>query len=287
MTPSRRALVEITIMYALIGLLGWLVAQQVDGDLVVRAGAADLAMTGLVFAFSIWKSNTSAYDAYWSVIPSYLTVWLFIVCDGTDWSVWAWAALAMVNLWSWRLTHNWARGWPGWGHEDWRYVDFRTSQGPVLFQLTNIFGLHLFPTVIVFAGCLGLFDVATSSDFTAWLMALGLCVGMLGIGLELIADNQLAAFRERPNPRREDILDSGLWGVIRYPNYLGEMLFWWGVALCGLGAGGAWWVTLGAAAMVVLFAGASIPMKDKRMSSRRPAFAAYKARVPALLPRLW
>lgn len=287
MNPSRRALVDITIMYILVGILGGWVAQAVDGTLVVRAAAADLAMTALVFGFSIWRSNTSAYDAYWSVIPSYLTVWLFCVCEGSSWSGWAWATFAMVNLWSWRLTHNWARGWPGWEHEDWRYVDFRTSQHPALFQLTNLFGLHLFPTVIVFAACLALFDVATAAGFTAWLMLAGLGVGLIGVALELVADNQLAAFRKRPDPKPGDILDTGLWGVIRYPNYLGEMLFWWGVALCGLGAGGAWWVGLGAAAMVGLFAGASIPMKDKRMSARRPAFADYKARVPALLPRLW
>jgi len=286
MSESRRALVDITWMYTLIGLLGWWVAQSVEGDLMVRAGVADLAMTGLIFVFSLWKANTSAYDAFWSIIPSYLTVWLFIVCDGQSWGIWTWATMAMLNVWSWRLTHNWARGWPGWGHEDWRYVDFREAQGKAVFQLTNFFGLHLFPTVIVFASCLALFDVATASAFTPWLMALGLGVGALGIALELIADNQLAAFRVRPNPKREDILDTGLWGVIRYPNYLGEMLFWWGIALCGLGAQGAWWVTLGAAGMVILFASASIPMKDKRMSARREAFAEYKARVPALFPRL-
>ena len=287
MNERQRALFDITWMYILLGLLGLWVAQSMEGDLILRAGAADLAMTGLVFLFSLWKSNTSAYDAFWSVIPSYLTIWLVFVAGGESWGLWPWATMVMVNLWSWRLTHNWARGWPGWSHEDWRYVDFRESQGPAMFQFTNFFGLHLFPTVIVFAGCVGLFQVSTSETFVAWMMVSGLLVGTVGIGLELIADNQLAEFRKRPNPKQEDILDTGLWGVIRYPNYLGEMLFWWGVALCGLGAGGPWWVAAGAAAMVVLFASASIPMKDKRMMGRRAAFAEYKARVPALIPRFF
>ena len=287
MNERERALFDITWMYLLIGLLGLWVAQSVEGELIIRAGLADLAMTGLIFAFSLWKKNTSAYDAYWSIIPSYLTIWLFFIADGASWGPWAWGTMAVVNFWSWRLTHNWARGWPGWSHEDWRYVDFRESQSPALFQLTNFFGLHLFPTLIVFAGCLGLFMVATSEAFVPWLMAAGLGLGALGATLELIADNQLAAFRKRPNPKREDILDTGLWGVIRYPNYLGEMLFWWGVALCGLGAGGPWWVSVGAASMMVLFASASIPMKDKRMMARRAAFAEYKARVPALFPKLF
>ena len=287
MTARTRALLDILWMYALTGVVGWWIASAVSGDLLWRAGAADLAMTALIFAFSLLKKNTSTYDAYWSVIPSYLSLWLFVLCDGMSWGAWQWAIMVMLNLWSWRLTHNWARGWPGWHHEDWRYVDFRESQGAVAFQFTNFFGLHLFPTVIVFLGCVGLFDIAQATAFTPWLMALGLAVGTLGITLELVADNQLAAFRHRPNPSPEDILDTGLWGVIRYPNYLGEMLFWWGIALGGLGAGGAWWVTLGAVGMVLLFALASIPLKDKRMMGRRPGFAAYKARTPALIPRLW
>ena len=65
------------------------------------------------------------------------------------------------------------------------------------------------------------------------------------------------------------------------------MLFWWGVAVCGLGAGGGWWMVIGALSMMALFVMASIPMKDKRMASRRSTFQAYKERVPALIPGVW
>ena len=286
MTTKTRDLLDIVWMYLLLALLGIWVADAVEGTLIWRAGAADLAMTFMVFGFSLWKSNSSTYDAYWSVIPSYLTIWLFFVCDGASWSWLQWGPMLVVNLWSWRLTHNWARGWPGWQHEDWRYVDFREQQGKA-FQFTNFFGIHLFPTAIVFLSCVGLFEVAVSTTFEPWLLLLGLGVGLVGVAFELIADNQLAAFRGRTNPQPEDILDTGLWGVIRYPNYLGEMLFWWGVALCGLGAGGGWWMVLGAVSMMLLFVLASIPMKDKRMESRKPAFGEYKSRVPAIIPGLW
>ena len=286
MKTKTRALFDIVWMYIVLAGLGWWTADTVAGSLLWRAGAADLAMTLVVFGFSLWKGNSSTYDAYWSVIPSYLTIWLFFLCDGSSWNWMQWGTMVVVNLWSWRLTHNWARGWPGWEHEDWRYVDFRNQQGNA-FQFTNFFGIHLFPTAIVFLACVGLFQVATATAFTPWLMVLGLGVGLLGVGFELVADNQLAAFRHRENPQPDDILDTGLWGIIRYPNYLGEMLFWWGVALCGLGAGGDRWVVLGAVSMMALFVLASIPMKDKRMGARRTTFGAYKARVPALIPGVW
>lgn len=287
MSVKKRALMETAAIYGVVGLIGVLTVEAVDGHPLVRLGAADLAMTLVIFAASIWKSNTSAYDAFWSVIPSYFSVWLWFEFDGANWSWMQWGTMVVLNLWSWRLTHNWARGWPGWHHEDWRYVDFRNQQGPIAFQFTNFFGLHFFPTVIVFAACVGLVDVATASRFNIGLMTAGMALGLFGVWLEWVADNQLAAFRHRADPQPTDILRTGIWGVIRYPNYLGEMLFWWGMALCGLGAGGSWWVILGATGMVFLFALASIPMKERRMRARRPDFEGYRSEVSALIPGVW
>jgi len=285
-TGKQQHLLQVALIYLITAAVGWWVTQVVTGHLIWRGAAADLAMTCVIFAVSVWKSNSSAYDAYWSVIPFLLPVWLFFELDGSTWQLWQWATALMVAAWSWRLTINWARGWPGWHHEDWRYVDFRAQHG-ALFQLTNFFAIHLFPTAIVFVACLGLFDVAGAGagSIDPRFMLAGLVVGCVGITLEYVADNQLHAFRQRPDPQPADLLQSGLWGVIRYPNYLGEMMFWWGVALCGAGAGGAWWVLCGALAMMAMFLCATIPMKDKHMLARYPDFAAYYARVPALLPR--
>lgn len=287
MTSSSRqqGLLEVFAIYLLTAAVGWWVAHTIEAHLILRAAAADLVMTAMIFLCSLWKTNSSAYDAYWSVFPFLLTLWLWLELAGGAWQICQWATWLMVAAWSWRLTINWARGWSGWHHEDWRYMDFRTQHGP-LFQLTNLFGIHLFPTAIVFVACLGLFAVAGATSINPWFVLAGLLLGSVGIALEYLADNQLYAFRRRPDPQPADLLQSGLWGLIRYPNYLGEMLFWWGVGLCGIGAGGAWWVLCGALAMMVMFLYATIPMKDKHMLSRYPDFAAYYSRVPALLPRL-
>jgi steroid 5-alpha reductase family enzyme len=284
MNPKQTDLFQITVIYVALALVGAVTAEIATGALIFQAGLADFVMTIVIFAASLWKKNSSAYDAYWSVIPSLLTVWLLVKCDGLNWHGWQWATFMLVNVWSWRLTLSWARGWPGWHHEDWRYVDLRAQHGR-RYPLINFLGIHLFPTIIVFIACLGLFDVAQGQNFSTLLMSLGLAVGVIGIGLEYVADNQLAAFRHRPNPHTADLLDSGIWSVVRYPNYLGEMLFWCGVALCGLGAGGAWWVATGAVAMILLFVFISIPMKDDRMRARRTDFESYRKRVPAFIPR--
>jgi len=280
---NLRDLTEVFFMYLVTAFVGVWVAEQVTGSLILKAGLADIAMTLVIFSFSLWKSNSSTYDAYWSVIPFYLVLWLLLMTDNSQWHWQQWLTMLVVTLWSWRLTINWARSWPGWQHEDWRYIDFRREHGKY-FQLTNFFAIHIIPTGMVFLACIGLFTVATSSAFTDWLMLVGIATGLAGIALEFIADNQLYRFRQRSDPQPRDMLDTGLWGVIRFPNYLGEMLFWWGVALCGLSAGAETWTLAGAIAMMLLFAFGSIPMKDKRMSQGRPGYIEYCARVPALLP---
>lgn len=296
---QRHALIDIVWMYLLAAIIGVLAYVYVPvlvliGPLEIWAGVptermgrfliADLAMTFFIYGCSVAKKNGSAYDAYWSVIPFYLV--LALIWNSASQTVgWAqWATAILVSAWSWRLTLNWARGWTGWDHEDWRYVDFRKSHGRA-FELTNLFGIHLFPTVIVFAGCLGLFWVFEPRERDAIWYALGLVVGFIGVALEFLADNELARFRQRPTPSSEDILDTGIWGRLRYPNYLGEMMFWFGVTFCGFGAGAPVGTIIGALAMVALFVFATIPMKEKRMASRKPGFQDYCDRVPALWPR--
>ena len=120
MSPRQRGLLDILWVYLALGALGYLTIEWIEGDPIWRVGVADIVMTFGIFAVSLWKSNSSAYDAYWSIIPSYLTVWLWSEYDGMTWDWLQWSTMLVVNLWSWRLTHNWARGWPGWHHEDWR-----------------------------------------------------------------------------------------------------------------------------------------------------------------------
>lgn len=286
MSDKNRDLLEIGVIYLVTAILGYSVAEMVTGTLLIKALIADLAMTVWIFVCSLVKRNSSAYDAYWSVIPSFFTVWLFVKTNGYGWQIGHWLAMVMVNVWAWRLTFNWARGWTGWAHEDFRYINLRSKSG-ALYPLVNFFGIHLFPTAIVFLACLGLFEVAKGGALNHLWMLLGLLVGSVGICLEWIADRQLAAHKASADRKPGELLITGLWGVIRYPNYLGEMLFWWGVGLCGLGAGGnSAWMLAGAIAMVAMFTGATIRMKDQHMAERYPDFVEHAKRVPALWPKL-
>lgn len=67
------------------------------------------------------------------------------------------------------------------------------------------------------------------------LQFLGLALAGFGIGLETIADRQLATHRRDP-ARRGQTCRRGLWRWSRHPNYFGEWLCWCGIALVALPA---------------------------------------------------
>lgn len=153
--------------------------------------------------------------------------------------------LALVLVWGARLTYNWARGWRGLGHEDWRYAEYRRVGRA--YWIVSFFGFHLMPTIWVYLGCLSLLPVFSSPRPLSVLDGLALLVTAGAIATEAVADEQLRAFRlATPSPGR--VLDTGLWAICRHPNYLGELSFWWGLYLFALAADpSTWWAIVGPA----------------------------------------
>ena len=74
-----------------------------------------------------------------------------------------------------------------------------------------------------------------------WLDYLGAGIATLAIIFEAVADQQLARFRADP-ANKGKVMDRGLWGWSRHPNYFGESLLWWGLFAIGFSATGQWWL---------------------------------------------
>jgi steroid 5-alpha reductase family enzyme len=248
------------------------------------AFVADAVATVVIFAFSLGYKNSSFYDPYWSVIPPLLAVYWLIAnhADINDTRVLA--VMILTWLWAIRLTANWATFWGGLSHEDWRYPIVRERAGK-FGTLADFAGIHMFPTVQVFLGCLPIYAVMTRGDTPLnALDALAFVVTFGAIAIETIADLQLHAYIA--THKKGSFINSGLWSWSRHPNYFGELSFWWGLMLFGLAAAPAqwWWIIPGALAMTLMFVFVSIPFMDQRSCERRPAYAEHMRKVSALLP---
>ena len=115
----------------------------------------------------------------------------------------------------------------------------------------------------------------------------GAGVMLLGLVLETAADLQKNAAKKK-NPHR--FVDTGLYRIVRCPNYLGEMIFWTGVLLSGIGSlssVGQWILAaVGYAGIIfVMFSGARrLELRQNRNYGDDPEYQAYVKRVPILLP---
>ncbi|MFT4622603.1 MAG: steroid 5-alpha reductase family enzyme [Myxococcota bacterium] len=248
-----------------------------DGGLLTAA-LADAAGTVVVFAFSRALNNTSVYDPYWSVAPIALVGW------------WAWVlpgdplrtalVVGLVCLWGVRLTVNWASGWTGLDHEDWRYVDFRRFG--VWYWPISLAGLHGFPTVQVFLGLLPAWVALQSTAPVGagdWIAG---AITLAAIGIEAVSDRQLHAFVRRG---QGGICEDGLWRWSRHPNYFGEIGFWVGLGLLGTAAApDQLWPWVGAGAIIAMFVGVSVPLLDRRSLARRPGYDLHVRKVSAIVP---
>lgn len=238
---------------------------------------ADAAATVVTFVFSLIFKNASVYDPYWSVQPIVIVLCLALQQAMTPLRI---ALIGVICLWGVRLTANWAYTFHGLAHQDWRYTMLHEKTGK-FYPVINFVGIHMVPTLIVY-GCVlpaahAMLQAApgTAGSF----LFLGLSVG--AVVLQGTADLQMHRFRKR---KTGGFIRDGVWKHSRHPNYLGEILMWWGVGLAVVCAfPQQWYLCAGAAANTVLFLTVSIPMADKRQS-KKPEFAAYKQQTRMLLP---
>lgn len=263
----------------------WLFWGPDTAYLWLDALVADVLATLVIFGFSRYHHNSSCYDAYWSVIPPLIALYWWAESTPDVTAARVWLLIGVMAFWAVRLTGNWVVTFPGMHHEDWRYPMVRERAGR--WELVaDLFGIHLLPTLQVFVGLVPVYVVTTRPGReVGWLDAVAVLVGVGAVLLEWVADTQMHRFiRTR---EAGQAMDQGVWAWSRHPNYLGEISFWFALALFGLSAspGDWWWMFVGALAMLGLFLGASIPMMEQRSLERRPSYQDVIDRVPRLVPR--
>jgi steroid 5-alpha reductase family enzyme len=115
----------------------------------------------------------------------------------------------------------------------------------------------------------------------------GLLLMTFGLVLESVADWQKYRFK-LAYPGR--FCDTGLYRLVRCPNYLGEMLFWSGVWLSAATAYGGWleWLlcTLGFVSVLGIMISATRRLEAEQAEhyGAERAYATYRRTVPVLFP---
>lgn len=274
---KSKSILVITVIYVLAAALGVAVYMALPFLFWIRLLIADVAATIFVFVFSVIFKNASVYDPYWSVQPIVIIAGYALTSNITPATL---LLIISIVYWGIRLTGNWAYVFGGLNHQDWRYTKFENETGR-LYPFINFTGIHMVPTLIVYLTTLPAVCVirqelrANIGSF----IGMAVCVG--AATLQLVADTQMHKYRKSG---QHGLIRTGLWKYARHPNYLGEILMWWGIAIQAVSVMPEhWWLVAGAVANTILFFSVSIPLADKRQSAK-PGYAEYKAGTRSLLP---
>jgi steroid 5-alpha reductase family enzyme len=221
----------------------------------------------------------SVVDVTWGLALAAIAVAVAIAGTGTPWRRWLVALLVLV--WGARLARHIFTRSRGAG-EDPRYAELLDGGG---------FGVAVRKVFLVqgLVICLVSLPVLAAGyrDVAApWLVWVGVVVWGVGVLFEAVGDAQLAAYKK--DPHRPPVMDRGLWGWTRHPNYFGDACLWWGIWLVG-GAASGWWpalvTVLSPLAMTHFLRNVTGAKLLERTMSQRDGWDEYAARVPLFVPR--
>ena len=119
----------------------------------------------------------------------------------------------------------------------------------------------------------------------------GIILFIIGFGIEIVADNQKTAFRSI-EANKDSFITSGLWSKSRHPNYFGEVLLWFAIAVISYSSlEGLQLITLISPVftyiLLVYVSGVRMleDMNDKKWADNEQ-YKSYKKNTPMLFPKL-
>ena len=191
---------------------------------------------------------------------------------------------AVATGWATRLTRQMLGRIRSHDEEDPRYTEFLDGDGPATV-LGKVFLTQGLSQLIVAAPV----QLAAASrlprDARRWLAPLGLSVMVAGGVIEALADRQKTRYSELEDDAKPEVLDTGLWGISRHPNYLGDSLVWDGAWLCAAASAPAALTFPAPVLMSYLLMYATGATRTERRMQDRPGYSDYQQRGAFFFPR--
>lgn len=161
---------------------------------------------------------------------------------------------------------------------------------PSFFRFLNVWTIQ--GLWVTFTASAALVAITTSNHkgLDVWAV-IGLLLWILGFAIEVIADSQKSRFSANPE-NKEKFIQTGLWSRSRHPNYFGEIVLWFGIALIALPVLQGWqWVAIISPFFVTLLLTrvSGVPLLENKADKKwggQEDYEAYKKKTPVLIPRL-
>lgn len=194
-----------------------------------------------------------------------------------------WTLAAATAVWATRLERQMNARFRDSEQEDPRYTEFLegASTAKVIAKVFLTQGLS---QLLVSAPI----QLAAASQLPEskrrWLFPVGMGVMVSGAIVEALADRQKDRFRENKDPDKPKVLDTGLWGWSRHPNYFGDSVVWDGAWLAAAASAPGAWTFPAPAAMSYLLIFATGAKRTEARMQERPGYRDYQKRVSMFFP---
>lgn len=195
-----------------------------------------------------------------------------------------WSLATLSAGWATRLTHQMVRRIRDSEKEDARYREFLQDDGAVKV-VAKVFLIQGLAQLVVSAPV----QLAAASPLPRstrrWLAPVGLAIMATGAVLETLADREKSRYTELSKDQRPDVLDTGLWGWTRHPNYFGDSLVWDGAWLAAAASAPGGLTIPAPMLMTYLLMFATGAKRTERRMQRRPGYRCYQQRVAFFFPK--
>jgi steroid 5-alpha reductase family enzyme len=234
----------------------------------------------LLWLVSLPLRNSSIVDPFWG--PGFVVVaWVAYAVAGDPGGRGGLLA-SLVTVWGLRLGVHLAVRNRGKG-EDFRYQAFRLRWG-ARYWIVSLFTVFLLQALLLWIVSLPVQVAMGAGGDPGPLAIAGVAVWVAGLFFETVGDLQLTRFKRNP-ANRGKVMDGGLWGLTRHPNYFGDFTVWWGHFLVAVAAWDMVWTIVGPLVMSFLLLRVSgVTLLEKSLTRTRPGYAEYAARVNAFFP---
>ena len=241
-----------------------------------------------VFLIAQLRADNSVMDIFYGpafAVAAWVTIYLL-----QSQSVLAHTLAGLITLWATRLCLRIAR--KNWGKpEDARYAAWRsqwTTRGKLYFILRSYIQINLLQGIIITIVALPVIIALTVSTASLTVITyLGIVVFAIGLAYESLADWQLDRYiaNKRAGLVDDPLMRTGLFRYSRRPNYFGESLIWWGLAIMVLPLPLGYLALLSPLLITFIVTRVTGPMLENIFLEKHPEeYRAYMARTSYFIP---
>ncbi|NQV50792.1 MAG: DUF1295 domain-containing protein [Candidatus Marinimicrobia bacterium] len=248
-------------------------------EIFVQGGFAIFIYVSIVWIISLLKKDAGIMDIFWGL--GFVIVGYFYLAADYSSALQPRLLYLLALLWGLRLSiHIGARnlGQP----EDARYANWRKQFGAKWWWY-SYFRVFILQGVVMWVVSIPLLTGLQDTADLNLLDFFGLALFVTGFLFEAIGDWQLHAFKKKKENKGK-VLDTGLWGLTRHPNYFGEALLWWGLGFIAVETSTTWIFISPLIMTWLLIKVSGVKMLDELLVKTKPEYAAYIQNTNAFLP---